>query len=117
MTPGPYRMKSFIAAAFACLALAACAAQPESPAQDAENSACTAQGDALYHQDTVDQEARTAQNGQRYGAMPNQVFDAERMGALSQRDAQVADCEDTGSNNGQPTVNGVPVVTPHIISN
>ena len=117
MTPGLHCMKSFIAATFTCLALSACAAGPETAAQQAEDSACTAQGDAQYNQDTVDQEARTVQNGQRYGAMPTQVFDAERMGAMSQRDTQVQNCEETGSNNGQPMVNGVPVVTPHIISN
>ncbi len=113
-------MKSFFAPLcliIGCAALAACAASPQSPAQQAEASACQAEADAQYQQNTVDQEARTRQNGQRFGAMPTQVFEAERMGAMSQHDTQLQDCEATGSNNGQPVVNGVPVVTPHIITN
>lgn len=113
-------MKLFFAATLTCLALNACAPS-ESPAQQAENTACAAQADAQYQQDTTDQAGRTLQNGQRFSAMPTQVFDAERMGAQSQRDAQVQNCEDTGSNNGQPAlnpvVNGFPVPAPHIISN
>lgn len=100
----------------ACLALAGCA-DSMTPAQQAENAACAAQAGADYQQNTVDQEARTAQPGQRYAAMPNHVFDAETMGAQHVYRSQVQQCEDTGTNNGQPTVNGVPVVTPHIITN
>jgi hypothetical protein len=110
-------MKPIILAALSCLALAACAAPPETAAQQSENAACTAQADAQYQQDTVDQEGRTLQNGLRYGATPTQVFGAETMGAQSQREHQIQDCEETGNNNGQPVVNGVPVVTPHIITN
>lgn len=110
-------MKLFFLAALVCLPLAGCAAEQTSPAQQAEDSACTAQADAQYQQNTIDQQGRTAENGQRYPAMPTQVFGAETMGAMSQRDAQVQNCEETGSNNGQPEVNGVPVIAPHIISN
>jgi hypothetical protein len=100
-----------------CLALAGCATQATSPAQQAENAACTSEGDATYQQDTVDQEARTDQVGQRYAAMPNQVFNAETMGAESQRGHQIQNCEDTGNNNGQPVPAGGPAVTPHILTN
>ena len=108
-------MKPIIFAA--CLILAGCTTDTLSPAQQAENAACTAQGDATYQQDTVDQEARTAQIGQRYSAMPNQVFNAETMGAESQRGHQIQNCEDTGNNNGQPVVTNGPAVTPHILTN
>ncbi len=102
----------------ACLSLAGCAATPITPAQQAENStACTAQADASYQQNTVDQEARTAQVGQRYSATPNHVFDAETMGAQHAYQSQIQNCEDTGSNNGQPVVTNGPVITPHILSN
>ncbi len=109
-------MKHVLLAAAACLGLAACAAAPESPAQQAENAACTAQANAQFNQATLDESARTSQNGLMFGATPNHVFDAEHMGALSARDSQIQDCEKTGNNNGQPVVNGVPVVAPHIIN-
>jgi hypothetical protein len=98
------------------IALAGCAATPVTPAQQAENAACTAQADAAYQQDTVDQDARTDQTGQRYPAMPAQVFSAETMGAQSQRGHDIQQCEDTGSSNGQPAITG-PAITPHFISN
>jgi len=110
-------MKPIIFAALSCLALAGCSATPITPAQQAENAACASQAGATYQQNTVDQEARTAQNGQRYSATPNHVFDAETMGAQHDYQSQLQQCEDTGNNNGQPVVNGVPVVTPHIITN
>ena len=114
MTPGTQFMKPILLAA--CFILAGCATTT-SPAQQAENAACTAQGDAQYQQDTVDQQARTAQVGQRYSAMPNQVFNAETMGAESQRGHLIQDCEDTGNNNGQPVPANGPAITPHILSN
>jgi hypothetical protein len=110
-------MKPIFLATLGCLALAACAAAPVSPAQQAEDAACTAQAGAQYQQDTIDQEGHTLQNGLRYGATPTHVYDAETMGAQHAYDSQVQNCEDTGTNNGQPVVNGVPVVAPHIITN
>jgi hypothetical protein len=110
-------MKPYLLAALSCLALSACAAPPLSPAQQAENAACAAQAGTQYQQNTIDQEGHTAQNGLRYGATPTHVFDAETMGAQHAYDSQVQTCEDTGTNNGQPVVNGVPVVAPHIITN
>ena len=110
-------MNPTLFAVFACLALAGCDSTPITPAQQAENAACAAQAGAIYQQNTVDQEARTDQTGQRYAATPNHVFDAETMGAQHDYQSQVQHCEDTGNNNGQPVVNGVPVVTPHIIPN
>ena len=110
-------MKPFLLAAGTCLALAGCAATPISPAQQADNAACTAQADAQYRQDTVDQEARVDQTGQRYSATPNHVFDAETMGAESQRGHMVQSCEENGNDNGQPVTGNFTPVTPHIITN
>lgn len=110
-------IRLFASLLFTGLALAGCDATPTTPAQQAENAACTAQADAQYQQNTVDQEARTAQTGQRYSATPNHVFDAETMGAQHVYQSQIQNCEDTGSNNGQPIVTNGPVVTPHILSN
>jgi hypothetical protein len=117
MTPGPHFMKSIILATLASLGLAGCGATPISQAQQAENAACTAQADAQYRQNTVDQEARVDQTGQRYSATPNHVFDAETMGAQSQREHQIQNCEETGNNNGLPVAPGFTPVAPHIITN
>ena len=116
MKPGSYDMKHILLAATACLGLTACAAAPESPAQQAEDAACTTQANTQYDQSTLDLAGRTAQNGLRYGAMPTHAFDGQIMGAEHARDSQIQDCEKTGNNNGQPVVNGVPVVAPHIIN-
>ena len=116
MKPGLNQMKPTLLATLLCLALAACAAPPESTAQQADDTACTQQADTQYQQDTIDEAGHTAQNGLMFGATPTHVFDAERLGALHQRDSQLQDCEETSNNNGQPEVNGVPVVTPHIIN-
>ncbi|WP_297370134.1 hypothetical protein [Acidocella sp.] len=102
--------------AVAALCLSGCASAPQSQADQAEAAACTSQADAAYQQHTLNLEARTAQNGLRYGA-PTQLFAGEQMGAMNARDNQIANCEQTGNNNGQPEVNGVPVVTPHIVGN
>ncbi len=110
-------MKLFCSAAL-LLALAGCTATPPaSQAQQADNAACTAQANAQYQQNTQDLQARPPQVGQRYGAMPTQVFNAERMGALNERANQITQCEETGSNNGQPQTNGFTPVAPHIITN
>jgi hypothetical protein len=116
MKPGFNQMKTSLLAVLGCLALAACAGSPESTSQQADDAACTQQADAQYQQNTIDEAGHTAQNGLLYGATPTHVFDAERLGAMHQRDSQLLDCEETGNNNGQPEVNGVPVVTPHIIN-
>lgn len=115
-------MKPSYFAALTCLLLAGCAgAAPVSKAQQAENAACTAQADAQYQQNTLDQAGRSAQPGLRYGATPTHVFDAETMGAQNARANQIRACEETGGNNGQPVPNNVmgnsPYVTPHIITN
>ncbi len=44
--------------------------------------------------------------------MPNHVFDGQRMGSMSARDNQIQACEQNGNT---PSVNGVPVVAPHIV--
>ena len=116
MKPGPHTMKHFLLAAIACLGLSACAATPESQAQQAEDAACTAQANAQYDQSTLDLQGRTAQNGLRYGAMPTLAFNGQIMGSEHVRESQIQNCEKTGNNNGHPVVNGVPVVAPHIIN-
>ncbi|MGE4480335.1 hypothetical protein [Acidocella sp.] len=108
-------MRIRLLAAAAALLLASCASQPQSQAQAANSAACTAQADAVYRQSTVNLQARTQQNGLRYGA-PTQVFDSERMGAMNDRALQIQRCETLGNQNGAPTVNGVQVVTPHIVN-
>ena len=108
-------MKSSLLAVAAILLLAGCASQPQSQAAAANTAACTDAANAAYQNSTLDQQARTLQNGLRYGG-PNQVFDAERLGAMNDRALQIQHCENFGSQNGAPTVNGVQVVTPHIVN-
>jgi hypothetical protein len=107
-------MKNFLMAMVACGALAGCAAsQPESAAQQADDSVCTAQADAVYHSQTIDEEARTAQPGLIYGATPTHVFDAEQLGAEHVRESAITKCEQNGA--AGPEVDGTPVVAPHIV--
>jgi hypothetical protein len=112
---GVENMTRIFVTALACAWLAGCAVgQPESQAQQAETAACTAQGDATYNADTIDEQARTSQNGLLFAPMPNHAFDAEHLGAEHVRDSQITACEQNG-NTGGPMVNGTQVVTPHII--
>jgi hypothetical protein len=99
----------------ACAALAGCAGHPETASQQADDAACTAQADAGYNQATIDEQARTSQNGLLFAPTPNHVFDAERLGAEHTRDSEIARCEANGAGGSNPQVGGVPVVTPHII--
>ena len=108
-------MKSSLLAVAATLLLAGCASQPQSQAAQADAASCTASADAGYSNRTLDQQARTLQNGLPY-AGPNQVFDAERLGAMSQRGQAIQNCEEYGNQSGSPAVNGVPVVAPHIVN-
>ncbi len=108
-------MKSSFLAVASILLLAGCASQPQSQAASANAAACTQAADQAYQNSTLDLQARTAQNGLRYGA-PTQVFGAEQMGAQNDRALQIQHCENFGSQNGAPTVNGVQVVTPHIVN-
>ncbi|SHE84518.1 hypothetical protein [Acidocella aminolytica] len=108
-------MNARLPAVAAVLFLAGCASQKQTPAEVANQAACTQQANAMYQNSTVNLQARTAQTGLRYGG-PNQVFDAERMGAMNDRALQIQRCEQIGNQNGSPTVNGVPVVTPHIVN-
>lgn len=97
-----------------CAMLAACAPAPQpSAAQQAETAACTAQGDAIYHADTIDEEGRTAQNGLLYGGTPTHVFDAEHLGALHARDSAVSQCEQNGES-GTPALGGGNIVPPQV---
>lgn len=105
---------SFLAVA-SILLLAGCASQPQSQAAAANSAACTQAANQVYQNSTLDQQGRTLQNGLRYGA-PTQVFDAERLGAQNDRTLQIQHCETFGGQSGTSTVNGVPVVTPHIVN-
>jgi hypothetical protein len=112
--------QSFIYLSAVILALSGCApagAPPESAAATADAAACTAQGDATYRALSVDQLARTSQNGLLFAPTPNHVFDAEQMGAEHERDSQITKCEQNGNPGTATTINGVPVVPPRIISN
>jgi hypothetical protein len=107
-------MKQIFLAALVCGTLAGCAASPpESTAQQADDATCTAQADATYDAQNANLLARTSQNGLYLAPTPNHVFDGQRMGAMSARDNQIQACEQNG--NAGPSVNDVPVVTPHIV--
>jgi hypothetical protein len=107
-------MKQIFLAVVVCGTLAGCAASPpESAAQQADDAACTSQADAAYEAQNANLLARTGQNGLYYAPMPNHVFDSQRLGAESARDNQIQACEQNG--NTGPSVNGVPVVAPHIV--
>jgi hypothetical protein len=102
--------------AAAGLALAGCVTPaPPSTAAEAEAASCTAQGDAAFNANTVDEQARTGQNGLLYGAMPTHVFDAEQLGAEHQRQSDITRCEQNGNTSGPDDLGGPPPVMPHII--
>jgi hypothetical protein len=106
----------FLAAVGLCLA--GCAAPaPPSTAAEAEDTACTAQGDAVFNANTVDEQARTGQNGLLYGATPTHVFDAEHLGAEHLRQSDITNCEQNGDTSGPDDLGGPPPVMPHIIGN
>ncbi len=110
-------MMKFLTVVLACGALAACApAEPQSQAEQADAASCTAQADAAYNASTLDQQARPSQNGLLFGTTPTQVFEGEKLGAEHDRESQISDCEQNGSNGGPDVVNGTTVVTPHIIN-
>jgi hypothetical protein len=89
---------SFSAALAGMLAASGCATSPPpSQADQADLAACTAQADATYDEQNYDQLSRTSQNGLRYSATPNHVFDAQEMGSLHERDDQINDCVDNGT--------------------
>jgi hypothetical protein len=90
---------------------------PPSAADQADLAACTSQADASYDAQNYDALSRTSQNGLRYSATPNQVFDAQRLGSLHQRDDQIADCVNNGSGGGsaQAAIPGPPPAIPQII--
>jgi hypothetical protein len=103
------------------LFLAGCALpSPPSAADDAEQSACAAQADATYQTENPDIGSRTAQNGLLYPATPNQVFDAQRLGSLHQRDSAIADClrdGTAGNGSANAAIPGPPPAAPQIIQN
>jgi uncharacterized lipoprotein len=107
-------MKQIFLAALVCGTLAGCAGSaPESNAQQADDATCTAQADATYNAQNPNLLARTSQNGLYFAPTPNHVFDSQRMGAMNARANQIQQCEQNG--NAGPSVNGVPVVAPHIV--
>ena len=95
--------------------LAGCAAKPENPAVAAEQAACIKAADVTYNNSTINLQARPVENGVRFGA-PVLAFQGEEMGAMDQRSLQIKRCEKFGNQANQPTVNGVQVVTPHIVN-
>jgi len=108
------RLLRFTPILAACL-LGGCAfSPPPSPADQADLAACTSQADATYDAQNYDALSRTSQNGLRYSAMPNQVFDAQRLGSLHQRDSDITACEENGNGAGA-IAPGTPIVTPQII--
>jgi hypothetical protein len=89
---------NFIAVLAGILALGGCAiAPPPSQADQANLATCTAQADATYNAQNYDQLSRTSQNGLRYSATPNHVFDAQQLGSLHERDDQITDCVNNGT--------------------
>ncbi len=108
-------MKSSLLAVGLALLLAGCVSQQQDQAARADAAACTRAADVAYHNSTLNLQARTLQNGLRFGA-PVQVFDAERLGAMSQREHAIHDCEEYGNPNGSPALNGAPEVAPHIVN-
>jgi hypothetical protein len=108
-------MIRLLTAILACAALTACAIAPPQTAEQADASACTAQGDAIYNASTLDQQARTSQNGLLFGATPTHVFDAERLGAEHERQSAITNCENNGNT---ATPDGLPAPAappPHIV--
>jgi hypothetical protein len=103
-------------------ALAGCAAAPPpSTADEADAASCTAQADAAFSSEDEDALARTSQTGELFSARPNHVFDAERLGALHERDSQITNCEDEGADAAGaapagPSFLQTPVVPPQIIT-
>lgn len=108
-------MKPRLLALAAGLLLTGCAGAPQSPAAAADDVACTQAANATYRANTVNLLARIPQTDSRYG-MPSQVFQSEQMGAENARALQIQRCEKIGNQDGTPTVNGVPVVTPQILN-
>lgn len=89
---------SFPAALTAMLAIGGCAiSPPPSQADQADLATCTAQADAAYDAQNYDQLSRTSQNGLRYSATPNHVFDAQEMGSMHERDDEITDCVTNGT--------------------
>jgi hypothetical protein len=111
-------MMKVLMTVLACAALGGCVESAPAPttAADANDAACTAQGDAIYNANTVDQQARTGQTGLLFGTTPNHVFDAEQLGAQHQRESEISNCEQNGSNASPNQDYGAPLVTPHIIN-
>lgn len=112
---GILRMKTSLLTLAAITLLAGCAARPQDPAAAALRAACTKAADAAYKNSTINLQARPTQNGLRFGA-PVLAFQGEEMGAMNARALQIQRCEETGLQNGTPTMNGVQIVTPHIVN-
>lgn len=112
---GILRMKTSLLTLAAITLLAGCAAQPQDQAAASLRAACTKMADATYNSSTVNLQARPVQNGLRFGA-PVMAFQGEEMGAMNARALQIQRCEETGLQNGTQTMNGMQIVTPHIVN-
>lgn len=108
-------MKTSLLAILAASLLSGCAAQPPTTAAAANRAACVKAANTAYKNSTLNLEARPAQVGLRYGA-PVMAFQGEEMGAMNQRALQIRHCEQSGVQNGSPALNGVQLVTPHIVN-
>jgi len=108
-------MIRLLTAVLACGALGACAMSSPQTGAQADASACTAQGDALYNASTLDEQARTGQNGLLFAPTPNHVFDAEQLGAEHERDTAITNCENNGNIDTPDGLPGPPAPPPHIV--
>ena len=103
-------------AVMVCGGLAGCAQiAPGSAGRQAEDSACTAQANAIYNANTEDEQARTLQNGLLFAPMPTRVFQSQQMGAEHVYDSQVQQCEQNGNPDTGDSINTAPLVPPQII--
>jgi hypothetical protein len=102
----------------ACLLGGCAVSPPPSAADQADLATCTSQADAAYDAQNYDSLSRTSQNGLRYSATPNQVFQAQQLGSLHERDDSIADCVRSGSGgaaSAQAAIPGPPPAIPQII--
>lgn len=95
--------------------LVGCAAPSQNTAVAADKAACVKTADAAYNNSTTNLQARPVQTGLRFGA-PVMAFQGEEMGALNQRALQIQRCEQLGNLNNASNLNGVQIVTPHIVN-
>jgi len=92
-----------------------CAKAPPSAADQADLAACTRQADAAYNAQNYDALSRTDQTGLQFPATPTQVFQAQQLGLLHQRDSAITDCVNNGTV-ANSAIPGPPLPAPHIVN-